>query len=297
MTDKKTVSAILFILAALLSCQVSFAATASIIPGTVVIQFESAPGFDVERSAEGVLSTGIEPLDIILKSSEAYSFRAEFGEKYFPEVWVMRYNPEYLTDRIIDELTSIPSIVLVEPDLAVPMMDYTYLPDDLLLLSQWHHGEINSQRGWALSRGSEDVIIGIIDSGVQYTHPDLGPNIWINEAEDINNDGMFDWMDYNNIDEDENGYVDDVVGYDWVNTPRNQVRDGEDAGPPDNDPSDFSGHGTHCAGDAAASTVHGGVSPPSVADGCKRTVLGLSDYPMPHPRSHTRWTRISRSFQ
>jgi subtilisin family serine protease len=74
------------------------------------------------------------------------------------------------------------------------------------------------------------VAIAIIDSGLQLDHPDLSGKLWINPGD----------IAGNSLDDDNNGYVDDVNGWDFVND--------------DNDPSDDEGHGTQVAGVAAAST-------------------------------------------
>lgn len=95
--------------------------------------------------------------------------------------------------------------------------------------------------------GSSDVIIAVIDTGVDYNHVDLRNNIWVNQAE-IPNNGK---------DDDKNGYVDDVHGWDCVGN--------------DNDPMDDNGHGTHVAGIIAAeNNTVGGVG---VAYNCKIMVL------------------------
>jgi len=88
--------------------------------------------------------------------------------------------------------------------------------------------DIDAPEAWAITTGSSSVIVAVIDSGVDYRHPDLSPNIWINPGE-IADDG---------IDNDSNGYIDDVYGWDFVYD--------------DNDPMDVNGHGTHCAGTIAA---------------------------------------------
>ena len=84
--------------------------------------------------------------------------------------------------------------------------------------------DIDAPEAWDLTTGSADVVLAVIDTGVDYTHPDLAGNMWTNPGE-IAGDG---------IDNDSNGYVDDVYGWDFVND--------------DNDPMDGHDHGTHVAG-------------------------------------------------
>lgn len=88
--------------------------------------------------------------------------------------------------------------------------------------------DINAEESWALETGDPNVVIGIIDTGVDYTHPDLAQNMWKNPGE-IPNDGK---------DNDGNGFVDDVYG---VNTIKNI-----------GNPMDDNRHGTHVAGTIGA---------------------------------------------
>lgn len=116
--------------------------------------------------------------------------------------------------------------------------DLTYL-DTMGVKNGWEHNANNKK----YPGGSADVVIAIIDTGVDYNHIDLRNNIWVNSAE----------IPGNGIDDDGNGYVDDVNGWDCVGN--------------DNDPMDDNGHGTHVAGIAAAENNKTGTV--GVAYNCK----------------------------
>lgn len=94
-----------------------------------------------------------------------------------------------------------------------------------------YDADIDASAAWDLFTGTADVVAAVIDTGVDYTHRDIDENMWVNLAEQTGTTGA---------DDDGNGYVDDIYGYDFIN------RDG--------DPMDDSGHGTHCAGVIAAET-------------------------------------------
>jgi len=158
-------------------------------------------------------------------------------------------------ERFLTAMRANPNIAEIQNDLMLPM---EATPNDTNFGSQWHHyqvsdHDINSTDAWNVQTGSKNVVIAIIDTGVLYNHPDLRNSMWINPGEDLDGDRIvFDKTDFNNVDDDGNGYKDDVIGYDFVAGVSLPAWPGEDASVPDNDPADFNGHGTHCAGIAAA---------------------------------------------
>ena len=109
---------------------------------------------------------------------------------------------------------------------------------------QLHYDNCNIPQSWEYTVGSEQIIVAIVDSGLHFDHPDLQNNIFINLNE-IPDDG---------IDNDENGYIDDVNGWDFVNAPELSSIALGDYLEQDNDPEDELNHGTHIAGIISADT-------------------------------------------
>jgi len=160
-----------------------------------------------------------------------------------PGMQVASVDSEIPLDTVIAALESSPFVEYVEPNfyiaLTLPeepipvdedaisalsefMMEK--LSNDPMYSSQWGLMKIQADKAWDTTTGKRDIVIAVIDTGVDYKHPDLAANMWVNTREIPNS----------NIDNDGNGYVGDYYGYDFINNKA--------------DPMDDNGHGTHVAG-------------------------------------------------
>jgi subtilisin family serine protease len=108
-------------------------------------------------------------------------------------------------------------------------------PNDPQYGSQYHHPLMQNDLAWDLSFGDPSIIVAVTDDGVDLDHEDLVAGIWVNPGE----------IPGNGIDDEGNGYIDDVNGWDFIHDNNNPNPDGGDD------------HGTHCAGIAAAGTNNG----------------------------------------
>ena len=132
--------------------------------------------------------------------------------------------------------TADPAVLYAEPDYTVRIEG---IPNDSSFNQLWGmnntgqtggtpDADINAPEAWDITTGSADVVLAVIDTGIDYTHPDLAANAWSNPNE----------IAGNFIDDDGNGYVDDIHGIDTINN--------------DSDPMDDNNHGTHVSGTIGA---------------------------------------------
>ncbi len=163
--------------------------------------------------------------------------RAFFREAGLTQLRAFASSPSILVKAASDRSHSVLESLKNNPDIesiqANRIFKIMKTPEDPKFKTQYHHATISSEKAWDISTGDKSIVVAIIDTGVNYKHPDIAPNYWSNAGE-TGLDEKGNDKATNGIDDDNNGYIDDVKGWDFVNN--------------DNDPMDDNGHGTHCAG-------------------------------------------------
>jgi len=208
-------------------------ANARIVPGVVVLKraVTGQPAKAQARWQERLATAGADEVRRLINRSRPGSGRLD-------NLVRVRLKQGQDVYRAIDILSRDPSVIWAEP-MYIRMLDYT--PNDPSFGAQWHLTTIQSRESWDTAKTQGEVMIGIIDTGVHWEHPDLEANIYTNPGE----------VPDNGADDDQNGFVDDVHGWDF--------------GDEDNDPTpEESGHGTLVAGTAGAVTDNGvGIASPA----------------------------------
>lgn len=163
-------------------------------------------------------------------------FFAAKGSDELLRTYVISFSNYGATEQLISALKSTGAVELAE---RVPVMKTSLTPNDYTPTgnpSQWFLAKINAPAAWDVFSSGSTVAVAVVDNAMQTNHPDLSANMYVNAGEVANN----------GIDDDNNGFVDDVTGYD--------IADG------DNNPNPLNttfNHGTHCSGLVSARTNNG----------------------------------------
>ncbi len=218
------------------------------VPGEIVVKFKEGKSKNF-FSAKTLSSLGIQGQRDIKLSYDTLSVLKVSEDKSLASVIAaLKSNPnvEFAEPNYIYSVNPIKETgVVAKRLLKSPFTDFTAAtPNDPSFGKLWglrntgsnepngsagvEGADVNALKAWDITKGSRSVRIAVIDTGVDYTHPDLMSNMWVNTKE----------IPGNGIDDDGNGFVDDVYGYDFANN--------------DSNPMDGNGHGTHCSGTIGA---------------------------------------------
>lgn len=226
------------------------------LPGQVVIK--------LKESAQGRVSGAAQQAAAIDALSKKY--KAVRAEKAFKQskatkgasaavstkkavlenIFVLNFDDDAKVKDLVEALRAEAQVAYAEPNY---IYTSSFTPNDPYFSSSnsWSQGfddlyglkKMNMAAAWDISQGNQ-VVVAVIDSGLDFTHPDIQANIWVNAGE----------IAGNGIDDNNNGFIDDVYGYDFIgSTIYNPSQPGAN---PDSDPTDGQGHGTHVSGTIAA---------------------------------------------
>jgi subtilisin family serine protease len=180
------------------------------------------------KSAAGAARTGVASIDALLEpfAPDAIRTLADLpnnaglrkGGSVDPVFrWLAIDLPSAINpDEVVQRLSACEEVEVVQRNRAFHLH---FVPNDTYVAKQWALSRIQAFKAWDVQRGKSNVLVAVIDSGIDYNHPDLAQNIYFNPGEDFNANGRIDEADFNGIDDDGNGYIDDVRGWDFADAP------------------------------------------------------------------------------
>ena len=217
-------------------------------PNEVIVKFKTEGPVAMKAKANGAYSTtNVKTVDDVLSQynistadqlmpltgrvARPHKVKSYSGKdvevKDLSKLYCLKAKGNIDVDALVKELSALPEVEFAEPNYIVHVNS---APNDPLYSEQWGIPAVKADQLWEKSTiVTKRPVIAILDTGVDIAHPDLADNIWTNAAEAAGSEGY---------DDDGNGFKDDLHGWDFVNQ----------TGQLD----DYNGHGTHCAGIAAA---------------------------------------------
>jgi len=233
--------------------------------GMITIKVKEGVGEFSKQS--GVVSFNISSLDVLANKYEVnllekrFKFNPNKLKKGLPDlsrIYRISFPEEKNVHMVASAFNEDPNIEYAEP---IPISTVVDIPDDVMYSQCQHLPQIMAPEAWDIHKGengTEEIIIAIVDTGIDWDHEDLQSNVWQNLLEDADGDGQTmeyiagEWVldpdDINGFDDDNNGFIDDLIGWNFISN--------------GNDPNPFVGnplgyHGTHCAGISNGVTNNG----------------------------------------
>ena len=223
-----------------------FGTPAHVTPGELLIRLTPAAAADVERLHAKA------PIAAMHLQHKVESLHPLFPYLAHPSrnpnlkrIYLLRFALDAPLETLKAAYEQSPFVEAVEYNYLRPTLADAVFPNDPKYPEQWSLPLMKLPQAWAIEKGNREVVIAIIDSGIDYRHDDLASKAWINPNE----------VPDNGLDDDGNGYVDDIYGWDFTDAPNLQAEGDYIEG--DNEPIDESGHGTHVAGIAGAMPDNG----------------------------------------
>ncbi|MFC1571294.1 S8 family serine peptidase [Candidatus Margulisiibacteriota bacterium] len=225
--------------------------TPQFVPGEIIVKFKPQVGLQAAKT------TSASSINRLLEKHQAKELKKIFkdtkksSKAQFPlrarrapknakipdlsNIYKIEVPVESDIQAIVQEFERDPSVEYAEPNYILKA--FATVPNDPYYSSSgswgqayddlWGLKKIEAEEAWGITTGSSDTVVAVIDSGLDYNHPDIAANVWANSGETPGN----------GIDDDGNGFIDDDKGWDFEND--------------ENDPMDDNGHGTHCSGTIA----------------------------------------------
>ena len=211
------------------------------IPGRVLVKFKNSTqsiginGFNKLQSQYGI--TKIE------RTIPTINLKKKKGIEELEKLFTFEVSSTVDVVSLANKIASDENVEFAQPDYLHPL-DKT--PNDPQYSNLYPLPQVKADTAWGIAMGDSTVSVAIIDTGVDWDHEDLASVVWKNKNE----------IPDNGIDDDNNGYIDDIRGWDFVSGINNAYT-GEDGLLEDNNPMDFDGHGTHVSGITGGATNNG----------------------------------------
>jgi len=209
-------SILFLVLCGMLTITGAFADELTAAPGELIVWFDTHAGISAQAVEQMYSAAHVKV------GAEEIKTLSVLGH---PNIQLVQIPAGTSVEQAAQDYLSIEGVKYAEPNYIVEIQK---TPDDPDYGFLWGMNTIMAPSAWEFTTGSKEVLVAVVDSGVDYNHPDLAANMWTNPGE----------IPDNGIDDDGNGYIDDYYGWNFAND--------------DADPMDRNGHGTHVAGTIGA---------------------------------------------